>query len=107
MTLRSDLPIKYYLNLHSHKDLQDPLAVLFDVLQYLLKVSEMKNKDSSVLRFSSKTLKYIFGDQLKDETFRQDIVKKIKDLISQGYLEVKGEEMHITNNGLLTFYNAE
>lgn len=109
MKLRSDLPIKYYLNLHSHKDLQDELAVLFDILQYLVKVAEVKSKqlDPQSLRFSTKTMKYIFGDQLKDETFKQDIVKKIKGLISQEFLEVKGEEIHITNNGILTFYTIE
>lgn len=109
MTLRSDLPIKYYLNLHSHKDLQDPIAVLFDILQYLIKVAEVKGKqlDPHNLRFSTKTMKYIFGDQLKDETFKQEIVKKIKDLISQEFLEVKGEEINITTKGILTFYTLE
>lgn len=109
MTLRSDLPIKYYLNLHSHKDLQDNLAVLFDILQYLVKVCEIKNKqlDPHSLRFSTKTMKYVFGDQLKDETFKQDLVKKIKDLISQEFLEVKGEDIYITNKGILTFYTIE
>ena len=107
MNLRSDLSIKYYLNLHSHKDLQDNLAVLFDILQYILRVIEVKNKNLSRenFKFSTKTLKYVFGDSMKDETFKQNLVKKIKDLISQEYLVVKGEEIHITDKGLLTFYN--
>jgi len=109
MKLRSDLPIKYYLNLHSHKDLQDDLAVLFDISQYLLRVIEIKGKklDPQNMKFSSKTFKYVFGDQLKDETFKQDLVKKIKALISQQLLEVKGEEIHFTQKGLLTCYTFE
>jgi hypothetical protein len=96
MKLRSDLPIKYYLNLHSHKDLQDDLAVLFDISQYLLRVIEIKGKklDPQNMKFSSKT-------------FKQDLVKKIKALISQQLLEVKGEEIHFTQKGLLTFYTFE
>lgn len=109
MKLRSDLPIKYYLNLYQHKDLQDQLAVLFDILQYLIKVGEMKGRqfDPQHLKFSTKTLKYVFGESMKDETFKQELVKKIKDLIAQQFLEVKGNDIYITNKGLLTFYTLE
>jgi hypothetical protein len=84
-------------------------AVLFDIMQYLIKVVQMKSKklEFDNLNFSSKTLKYIFGDKLKDETFKQDLVKKIKNLISDQYFEVKGESMYLTQKAITYFYIIE
>jgi len=106
MNLRSDLPIKYYLNVHQYEDLQDDLGVLFDISQYLLRVIEMKNKelDPQKLKFSSKTLKYVFGDRLQDETFKLNLVKRLRSLIASDFISVTGDEMLITNKGILTFY---
>jgi len=106
MKLRSDLPIKYYLNVHGEEDLQDDLAILFDIIQYIIKVIEIKQKPLTIenLKFSSKSLKYVFGDKIKNETFKQNLVKRIKSLILSEHLRVDGEFMHITQNGLTNFY---
>jgi len=106
MKLRSDLPIKYYLNVHADDVLQDDLAILFDIIQYIIKVIEIKQKQLTIenLKFSSKSLKYVFGDRLNNETFKQNLVKRIKSLILSENLRVDGETMHITQNGLTHFY---
>lgn len=106
MKLRSDLPIKYYLNVHNEEDLQDDFAVLFDIIQYLIKVIQVKQKELELknLKFTSKSLKYIFGDNIKNETFKSDLVKRLKNLIESENLQVNGETIHITEKGLTNFY---
>ena len=109
LTLRSDLPIKYYLSLHNEEGLRDDRSILFDVITYLLKTAQSKQKEISLesFRFSSKSLKYVFGDRLKDETFKADVVKRLKGLISSGEISVSGEFMQITEKGLVTFYSIK
>lgn len=109
MKIRSDLPIKYYLNVHNEEDLRDDLAILFDILQYLLKAAQVKQKelDPKSIKFTTKSLKYIFGDLLKNETFKLDLVKRIKSLIESQYLQVEGETLYVTQKGLTSFYIIE
>jgi hypothetical protein len=72
-------------------------------------VIEVKNKELTLnnLKFSSKTLKYVFGDNIKDETFKANIVKNIKELISLECLKVNGETINVTEKGLTYFYTIE
>ena len=109
LTLKQDLPIKYYLNLYNEPGVADQYSTLYDILSYLIRVIESKNKELTLnnLKFSSKTLKYVFGDNLKDETFKSNIVKNIKELIAIDYLNVSGETISITENGLTYFYTIE
>lgn len=106
MKLRKDLPIKYYLNVYNEEDLQDDLAILFNISQYLIKVAEIKSKtlNPENLKFTTASLKYVFGEKIKDETFKSSLVKRIKTLIQEEYLEVKGEQFYISNKGIQTFY---
>lgn len=109
LTLRSDLPIKYYLNLHREEGLRDDRSILFDIIGHLLRVAQSKQKEVSFesFKFSSKTMKYVFGDQLKDETFKLELVKSIKRLIFSGEILASGETMTITEKGLLNFYSIQ
>lgn len=109
MKLRSDLPIKYYFNLHNEIEIYDDFSVLFNIIQYLIKVIQIKNKKETIdsFKFSSKSLKYIFGDKLNDETFKHDLVKRIKTLISLEFISVKDDTMCITKKGLTYFYIIE
>jgi len=106
MTLKPDLAIKYYLNVYNEEDLQDELAVLFNILQYLLKVADIKNRslDLENLKFTTNSLKYVFGEKVKNEDFKCNLVKKIKYLIQEKYLTVKKENFYITKNGISEFY---
>ena len=106
MTLRSDLPIKYYLNLYNEEGLSDEFTLLFEILQYIIKVAEVKNRDldKDSIKFSSKSLKYVFPEKIKDETFKLNIVKSLKEMISNNYLINKGEFIYFTKKGLTHFY---
>ena len=91
MNLKPDLAIKYYLNVYNEEDLQDELAVLFNILQYLLKVADIKNRslDLENLKFTTNSLKYVFGEKVKNDDFKGNLVKKIKYLIQEKYITVK------------------
>lgn len=106
MTLRSDLPIKYYLNLHNDEALYDQYSALFEILQYLVKVAQSKNTEINWqnLKFSSKSLKYIFGEKLKAEDFKQYIVASLKYLIANEYLNTDGDFIIFTEKGITYFY---
>lgn len=109
MKLRSDLPIKYYLNVYREEELQDTFVILFDLVQYLLKVMQLKNKSVSQegFKFTSKSLKYVFGEKVNDEAFKQELIAKIKELIASKDIEVEGSNMRITKKGLNNFYLTE
>lgn len=109
LTLSHDAPIKYHLNLHNEVSEDDKFSVLYDIEKYLIKVIAAKGKvlDMSGLKFTTKSLKYIFGERLKDETFKQKTVKSIKDLISSGFLHVEDKTINITTKGLEYFYKID
>jgi hypothetical protein len=106
MILRSDLPLKYYLNLYNEDTLLDQHSILFEILQYIIKVANVKDKalDSSNIKFSSKSLKYVFGDRLKDEIFKKYVVESLKYMITNEYLRTEGDFIYFTKNGLTYFY---
>ena len=106
MTLRSDLPIKYYLNLHNEDGLSDEFTLLFEIIQYIIKVANAKEKnlDLKSFKFSSKSLKYVFGDRLKDETFKINLVKSLKEMIGDNYLTTEGDFIYFTKKGITYFY---
>lgn len=106
MILRADLPIKYYLGLHNADEVKDDSAVLFDILQYLIKVLQTKQKEinTDTLKFTSNSLKYIFGEKIKDETFKTELVKNIKRLIQSEHLSIDGDTIKITQKGFNKFY---
>lgn len=106
MKLRSDLPIKYYLNLYNEEGLNDEFTLLFEILQYIIRVANTKDKDldPNNIRFSSKSLKYVFGDKVKDETFKSNLVKSLKKMITEEYLKSEGDFIYFTKKGLTHFY---
>ena len=106
MNLRSDLPIKYYLNLYNEEGLIDEFTLLFEILQYIIRVAAAKEKSLELknIKFSSKSLKYVFGDKIKDETFKTNLVKSLKTMINDDYLTPEGDFIYFTKKGLTYFY---
>ena len=106
MNLRSDLPIKYYLNLYNEEGLTDDFTLLFEILQYIIRVANAKEKSLELknIKFSSKSLKYVFGDRVKDETFKTNLVKSLKTMINTEYLITEGDFIYFTKKGLTYFY---
>ena len=105
--INQDLPIKYTLNLHSampgYPSAQD---FLFDVSSHLVRVVEVKSKDwdPDDIKFSTKTLKYVFGDQMNDEVFVQAVKKTIAELLSTNTLIKRGEFIFIPNSEFSKYY---
>ena len=109
LELREDLCLKFYLNLHLNGEHFDKNSALFEIITYTVqKIKENKDKDLSYnnLKFSSKTLKYIFGQERLEEK-KEEIIGHLKDLIQDDLLEPKGKSFFITEKGLVKFYNVE
>lgn len=102
MILQSDLELKYYLLLHNESQVFTKDSVLFDILEYFVKI---KKETSAQLKFSSKTLKYIFGEKLNDENLKEKIVSSIRELIADGLFEKIDDNILITKNAINKFYD--
>lgn len=109
LTLSDKAPIKYHLDLHNEVSEDDKFSVLYDIEKYIIKVIKAKGRvlDMSELKFTAKSLKYIFGERIKDETFKQKTVKSIKELITLGYLRVENKTIYITEKGVDLFYKID
>jgi hypothetical protein len=98
--LRDDLKLKYYLGLHNLH--LTKYSILFDICEYLVKKNK---KDLSAFKFSPKTLKYIFGDRINDDSFKIKIVSFIRELSKDEYLFKKEDSIFITKKGITRYYN--
>ena len=78
---------------------------IFDILSYIVKVTQVKSKefDPEDIKFSTKTLKYVFGDKLTAE-FLEKLKLLMKDLIEDNILIKKGEFIIINQSEFLKFY---
>ena len=107
ISLRPTLPLKYLIDAHivllSYPTKQD---FIFDVLSYIVKVSLAKSKkiDPKDIKFSMKTLKYIFGDKLENQEFSEKLKLIMKSMIEDGSLIKNGEYLQIDEAVFLTYY---
>jgi hypothetical protein len=105
--INQDLPIKYTLNLHqSMQGYPTRQDFIFDVSTHLARVAEAKGKDwdPDDIKFSTKTLKYVFGENMQDEGFLQSMKSILSDLISTSALTKKGEFIFIPNSEFSKYY---
>ena len=104
--LQPNIPLKYLLESHtvlpSYPTRQD---FIFDILSYIVKVTQVKSKEfyPEDIKFSTKTLKYVFGDKLTAE-FLEKVKLLMKDLIEDNILIKKGEFIIINQSEFLKFY---
>jgi hypothetical protein len=102
------LPIKYVLGVHTalpkYPTEQD---FMFDVAAHLVRVTEVKSKDwdPTDIKFSTKTLKYVFGDKMESEEFKTQIKSLLKILIDNGSLTKKGEFIFVPEKEFSKYYN--
>lgn len=107
INLSTKLPLKYLLDTHtallSYPTEQD---FLFDILSYIVRVSVSKSKpiDPKDIKFSTKTLKYVFGDKLGNQEFTDKMKLIMKALIEDGKLSKKGEYLQVSESTFLTYY---
>ena len=72
--INQTLPIKYSLNVHNALPSYPTEAdFVFDVASHLVRVADVKGKDWDIedIKFSTKTLKYVFGDRMNDGPLAQ------------------------------------
>lgn len=106
-TLKETVPIKYRLGLH--RDLPEyPTRrdIEFDLISYIVYVIDVKNKDFDIdnLKFTSKTLKYIFKDKLEEVEFKTIFVKLLKELIDAGKVRKENGKFYILPEVYNTYY---
>jgi hypothetical protein len=94
MRIKESSPLKYHLDLHLHESFTDEGSILFEITRYCLS----QTQDLSNLKFTSKTLKYIFGDQMKDENFKDKIIQSVKSGIKNSIIIVKGKSMIVSES---------
>lgn len=82
-------------------------AILFEVINYLIS-NNLKGRDINYgnVKFSSNTLKYIFGEKFNNEDYKNSIISNIKDLVSSGYLDINSKTFHVTERGIHKFYET-
>ena len=106
--LRNDLQLKYYLNMHLNNTLIDKNAILFEIISYILSNNiEGKEKDISYknLKFSSKTLKYIFGERFESEEQKDSIIAMIRELVEDKSIDIRSKTFHVSEKGISKFYD--
>lgn len=105
--IQEALPIKYTLDLYralpgypTHQDF------MFEVISYLIKVNEKKDNllDLNDLKFSVKTLKYIFGDNFKSDEFIARIKVILADLREAEILEKQEDYVYIKADEFIRYY---
>jgi hypothetical protein len=107
INLNTLAPLKYSLEAHialpTYPTRQD---FVFDISSYLIRVAESKSRklDPDDLKFSTKTLKYVFNDKMNDEEFRDKIKLIMKGMIEDGSLVKAGENLVISQSEFLKLY---
>lgn len=106
--IQPTLPIKYAMKVHqslpnypTHQDF------MFEIISYIVRVTEQKEKDwdNNDIKFSAKTLKYVFGENVKSEEFLDRIKTILKDLIESGVLIKRGEFIFIEAEEFSKYYS--
>jgi hypothetical protein len=107
--IQGTLPIKYTLAAHqSLPNYPTHLDFMFDVVSHIVRVAEQKGKawDPRDVKFSVKTLNYVFGDNMKSDEFRARIIAILKDLIESGALVKNGDFIFIEDSEFSRYYTV-
>ena len=83
-------------------------SIGFELTKYVINDVNSNDKKELTfdnLKFTSKTLKYVFGDKMKDDKFKEYIINAIKEMISLGWIAPNNKAMFITDKMITNFYN--
>lgn len=103
MRINKTTPIKYHLNLHLHEDFLDEDSIIFEIIRFCLNQNKEESNNLD-LKFTSKTLKYVFGDQIKSEDFKNLTINSIKNAIKDGKINISGKSMNFSKEIILKYY---
>ena len=107
LKIKDELPIKYHLNMHLMESFIERDSIGFELIAYVINdIASNENKDLTIdnMKFTSRTLKYVFGDKMKDETFKEYVVNNLKEMINMKWIKPTGKSMHITEKMITNFY---
>lgn len=86
-------------------------SISYEICKYVINDIDSNNKKELTLeslKFTSKTIKYIFGKKInEDDSFKSYVISSIKNLISEGYLDVDGKSIKLTSKIINKFYNID
>jgi len=106
--LSQQLPIKYDLLVHTAMPNYPSLPdFIVDVCSYLIRVHGTKKSEltSSDLKFSVKTLKYVFGTNMDKEEFRLKIKENLQNGIALGNFTKEGEFIFISEETFTKYFS--
>jgi hypothetical protein len=106
--INAEQPIKYDLLVHTALPNYPTLSdFIVDACSYLIKVHGSKKSElsQSDLKFSAKTLKYIFGTQLEDEAFKAKIKTVVAEGLANGSLSKDGEFIFVSEQTFTNYFS--
>jgi hypothetical protein len=106
--ISAEQPIKYDLLVHTALSNYPTLSdFIVDTCSYLIKVHGSKKSElsQSDLKFSAKTLKYIFGTQLEDEAFKAKIKTVVAEGLTNGSLSKDGEFIFVSEQTFTNYFS--
>jgi galactitol-specific phosphotransferase system IIB component len=106
MKISLTAPLKYHLNLHLHEDYLDKDSIIFEIIRFCMNQNK-EDSDPMELKFTSKTLKYVFGDRVKSEEFKNLMIDSIKDHIKDGKIYTSGKSMNLNKETILKYYQEQ
>lgn len=109
LKINKNIAIKYHLNMHLMESLIDRDSIAFEIVKYLIRDLESNSKELIIdnFKFTSKTIKYIFGDKVKDDKFKEYIVDKLKEMIKIGWISSDNKTMYVKEEMLNNFYSID
>ena len=82
-------------------------SIGFELVKYVQDDIKSHEKEMELknFKFTSKTLKYVFGDKMESDEFKQYVVSTLKELITSGLIKPQNKSMYITEKMITNFYN--
>ena len=106
--INDQLPVKYHFSVHTSMPSYPTYSdFVFDVCSYLLRVHGQKKPvlTQQELKFSVKTLKYVFGTNMENEDFRIRLKEHLTDGIGLGHLQKNGEFIFISEESFTNYFS--
>lgn len=106
LKIRKDIKLKYLLNLHLTDELLDEDSIVFEIVKYTIGQIKDDDFDLDDIKFTSKTLKYIFGDKIKEDSFKTFVINSIKNNIKNNNISPVGKSMFLSKKIISEYYKT-
>lgn len=95
--------------MHLMESLIDRDSIAFELVKYVDKDIDANEKDRILenFKFTSRTLKYVFGDRIKDEKFKEYVISSIKEMIEMKWIKSNGKSMYINIEMINKFFDIK